>query len=112
MPKPAIVCQKADVNRYIHRIYLLVLRVVYLLFGVNDLQMFPSAGLLLREIKSFGRAALLLSTLLEVNVGHIENLADSAFALDQRKDLFRKTERIIIDLGFLHNQFFFKLFFF
>ncbi|KAM7515278.1 hypothetical protein LguiA_004861 [Lonicera macranthoides] len=58
------------------------------------------AGLLLREIKNFWRAALLLSTLIyPSNIDSTTNSPIDHFELGKRRELFKKVEDKIINLG-------------
>ncbi|XP_010256421.1 PREDICTED: putative CCA tRNA nucleotidyltransferase 2 [Nelumbo nucifera] len=58
------------------------------------------AGLLLREIKGFWRVALLMSTLLyPINPKQNEELLDRHFELEKSRELFKRVENKIVDLG-------------
>ncbi|XWS24807.1 hypothetical protein CRYUN_Cryun27aG0016400 [Craigia yunnanensis] len=57
-------------------------------------------GFLLKEIKSFWRVALLMSTLLyPTDIDCTQDITDRHFQLDKRKDLFVSVENAIVKLG-------------
>ncbi|XP_058087830.1 tRNA nucleotidyltransferase cca2 isoform X2 [Magnolia sinica] len=56
------------------------------------------AGLLLRQIKDFWRAALLISTLLYPDVDDAEKFLAQHFELDQRREWFKRVENSIMEL--------------
>ncbi|CAI9754313.1 unnamed protein product [Fraxinus pennsylvanica] len=58
------------------------------------------AGLLLREIKEFWRAALVLSMLLHgANSGCTTNSSNKEYELDKKRELFNRIEKAILELG-------------